>query len=206
MRPDARGRLSGSRWLTIAAVATALLAPWGAHADIYKYVDENGVVHLADRKLHSGYRVILRTGKPAASDALERFRQNRRRFDPLVRKAASLFHLDAALVHAVITAESSYDPGAVSHKGAVGLMQLMPETAHRYGVRDRHNPVQNVYGGVRYLADLLRQFDNLALALAAYNAGENAVIKYGHRIPPYRETQNYVRRVLEYYRKYRGTS
>ena len=85
-------------------------------------------------------------------------------------------------------------------------MQLMPGTAKRYGVRDRRDPRQNVSGGVRYLRDLLVQFDDLPLALAAYNAGENAVIRYGNRIPPYRETQRYVRKVLSYYRDYRKAS
>ena len=106
----------------------------------------------------------------------------------------------------MVTAESAYDPVAVSSAGAVGLMQLMPGTAERYGVRNRRDPRQNVLGGVRYLRDLLVQFDDLTLALAAYNAGENAVIRYGNRIPPYPETQNYVRKVLTFYRDYRRAS
>ena len=87
----------------------------------------------------------------------------------------------------------------MSKKGAVGLMQLMPGTAERYGVRDRYNPRDNLFGGTRYLRDLLVMFRNVPLALAAYNAGENAVIRYGRKIPPYPETQTYVRRVLKYY-------
>ncbi|MEE9552534.1 MAG: lytic transglycosylase domain-containing protein, partial [Gammaproteobacteria bacterium] len=108
--------------------------------------------------------------------------------------------------HAVITAESAYDPRAVSRAGAVGLMQLMPATAKRYGVKNRLNPRENIYGGTRYLRDLLIMFDNnLLLALAAYNAGENAVKNHGNRIPPYKETQTYVRKVINYYKKYRKT-
>jgi soluble lytic murein transglycosylase-like protein len=103
------------------------------------------------------------------------------------------------LLHAVIRTESAYNPAALSSAGAVGLMQLMPGTAKRYGVPDIWDPVENLRGGARYLRDLLDLFGNdLRLALAAYNAGENAVIKYGNRIPPYPETQRYVRKVLQF--------
>ena len=105
-----------------------------------------------------------------------------------------------------LESESAYQPDAVSHKGAVGLMQLMPGTAERYGVSDRHDPVQNLSGGTRYLRDLLEMFDNdLQLALAAYNAGENAVIRYGNKIPPYNETQGYVRKVIRFYNDMNGS-
>lgn len=184
----------------------ALLAAAPARADIWKFVDANGVTHLADRKLGPGYVLVVASPRPAGARRALAAAENRRRFTPLIRKAAWRYRLDAALVHAVIAAESSYDPGAVSHAGAVGLMQLMPDTARRYGVRDRYNPVQNVYGGTRYLRDLLRHFENLALALAAYNAGENAVARHGNRIPPYAETREYVRRVLSYYRELRESS
>lgn len=133
-------------------------------------------------------------------------RANKRRFTPLISEVAKLYRLETALVHAVVAAESAYDPNAVSVAGAVGLMQLMPQTAQRYGVKNRRDPHQNVLGGVRYLRDLLLQFNELSLALAAYNAGEKAVVKYGHRIPPYPETQDYVRKVLNYYQKNRVSS
>jgi len=185
----------------LASVWAAAGAP-PASADIYKYVDAQGVVHLADRRLHSGYKLLMRTAKrsspSAASAALA---QNRRRFASLIDATAQRYRLPAELVHAVVIAESAYDPHAISKKGAVGLMQLMPETARRYGVRDRRDPAENLTGGVRYLRDLLLQFRNLTLALAAYNAGENAVIRYGNRIPPFPETQAYVRKVLAYYRR-----
>ena len=100
-------------------------------------------------------------------------------------------------------AESAYDPHAVSKAGAVGLMQLMPGTARRYGVTDRRDPRENLTGGVRYLRDLLIQFNDVVLALAAYNAGEFAVIEHGRRVPPYPETRAYVRKVLTFYREYR---
>ena len=115
--------------------------------------------------------------------------------------------LDPLLVRALIRAESNFDPRAVSPKGAVGLMQLMPQTAQRYGVENRFDPVQNVEGGVRYLRDLIAMFEgNLTLALAAYNAGEGAVLKYGRRVPPYPESQQYVVRVRGFYDRFRHAS
>jgi len=190
---------------SIALVLLGVLA-LAAHADIYKYVDKHGIVHLSDRPLGPGYRAIVRTWKGWVPKTSVMNEQNRRRFTPLIERVARQQRLDKALVHAVIATESAYDPAATSRSGAVGLMQLMPATARRYGVGNRRDPRQNVRGGVRYLRDLLLQFDNLRLALAAYNAGENAVIRYGNRIPPYRETRNYVRKVLTFYRKYRNAS
>lgn len=115
--------------------------------------------------------------------------------------------LDPLLVRAVIRAESNFDPKAVSPKGAAGLMQLMPETAQRYGVENRFDPAQNVAGGVRYLRDLIAMFEgDLTLALAAYNAGEGAVLKYGRRVPPYAESQQYVVRVRSFYERLRRAS
>lgn len=118
---------------------------------------------------------------------------------------ALLFRLDPALVHAVILVESNHNPGALSPKGAMGLMQLMPQTAERYGVTDRADPVQNVRGGTAYLRDLVNLFKgDLELAIAAYNAGEGAVAQYGNQIPPFLETMLYVPRVLDEYRKLKG--
>ena len=147
-----------------------------------------------------GQEIAVFTKDPA------QIRANKRRFTPLINQVAKRYRLEAALVLAVVAAESAYDPNAVSIAGAVGLMQLMPQTAQRYGVKNRRDPLQNVVGGVRYLRDLLLQFNELPLALAAYNAGEDAVVKYGHRIPPYAETQDYVRKVLNYYQKNRVSS
>jgi soluble lytic murein transglycosylase-like protein len=124
--------------------------------------------------------------------------------DEVIRAAAARSGLDPLLVHAVIRAESSYDPNAVSPKGAVGLMQLMPATAARYGVADAFDPAANVEAGARYLRDLLGMFGgDLTLALAAYNAGEGAVLKSGMRVPPYRESRDYVRRVRAFYERLR---
>lgn len=124
-----------------------------------------------------------------------------------IRKAAQRHRLPYYLLHAMITVESSYRVHAISPAGAQGLMQLMPATAERFGVEDVFDATENINGGSRYLAYLLSLFNgNLRLALAAYNAGENAVIRHGNRIPPYRETQNYVEKVLKTYQKYRFNS
>lgn len=125
------------------------------------------------------------------------------RFRELVSATAQRNSLDPRLLHALIAVESGYNPEAVSPKGAVGLMQLMPGTARRYGIQDPRDPLQNLQAGARYLSDLLRMFDNdVSLALAAYNAGEQAVIRHGRRIPPYPETTAYVPKVLALYRKF----
>ena len=120
----------------------------------------------------------------------------------MIDAAASKYSLDPALLHAVIQAESGYNPGAVSNKGAAGLMQLMPATATRFGVRDRFDPQDNIEGGARYLSELLDMFpSNVKLAVAAYNSGENTVKRFGNQIPPIAETQSYVVRVMNnYYR------
>ena len=119
--------------------------------------------------------------------------------------AAKNHGVETALVHAVITAESGYNPNALSRKGASGLMQLMPDTARRYGVRNIFDPVENVHGGVRYLRDLLVMFNgDMRLAVAGYNAGENAVIRAGHKVPPYAETVAYVPKVIDFYHKFRA--
>ncbi len=125
---------------------------------------------------------------------------NRARYSEMIDEIAHKSRLYPSLLHAVVKAESAYDPNAVSPAGAVGLMQLMPLTAKRYGVKDRRDPRDNLKGGARYLRKLLTTYNNdIKLALAAYNAGQKAVRKYGNKIPPYPETQNYVKKVIAYY-------
>jgi soluble lytic murein transglycosylase-like protein len=193
-----------------ALVLLSLLAAY-AWGDIYRYVDRDGVVHFTDKPVHSGFRIYLRTppaaqtpvrstparqvipGQHTASTPRSRKAKD---FDPLVVEAAARWGVNPALVHAVITAESNYDPEALSHAGAMGLMQLMPQTARRFGVDDPWDPSQNVHGGTRYLRELLDRFRSLRLALAAYNAGEGAVEQHGNAVPPYQETQHYVEKVL----------
>jgi soluble lytic murein transglycosylase-like protein len=123
-------------------------------------------------------------------------------YSGIVETASRTYGVEGRLVHAVIWAESSYNPNAVSASGAAGLMQLMPETAKRYGVRNSFDPAQNIAGGVKHLKELLDQFDgNLELAVAAYNAGANAVIRAGNRIPSYPQTAAYVPKVIAYYHR-----
>lgn len=131
---------------------------------------------------------------------------NKSRFDSLINEVARGYQLESALLHAVISVESRYDPKALSPNGAIGLMQLMPATAKRYGVADALDPEQNLRGGAKYLRDLLSMFgSDVKLALAAYHAGENAVARYQNSIPPFRSTTEFVSRVLDYYHKFRGS-
>ncbi|HCU89498.1 MAG TPA: lytic transglycosylase [Gammaproteobacteria bacterium] len=187
------------------SIGVLISLPLAAGADIYKYVDNSGRVNLVDNPVTEKYTRIATTRRVRSESAVYgRLAENRVAHSSTINLVAKSHQLPSALIHAVISAESGYDADAVSSAGAVGLMQLMPATAKRYGVGNRRDPHSNVLGGTRYLKDLLEMFDNdLVLALAAYNAGENAIIKYGHQIPPYEETRSYVRRVLKYYNDYK---
>ncbi|MBI5641890.1 MAG: lytic transglycosylase domain-containing protein [Deltaproteobacteria bacterium] len=174
-----------------------------AHADFYKYTDENGVVHITNVPTSSNYKWMMSERNSGPRNASYRISSNSR-FEDIIYNTSQRYGIDPKLVKAIVKAESDFDARAVSVKGARGLMQLMPETARLMGVRDIHDPEENVEGGIRYLSKLLKMFDwKVPLAVAAYNAGENAVLKYGS-IPPYSETQTYVKRVLYYYSQYRG--
>lgn len=189
-----------------------LLCGGSAHADIYSFVDEDGTIRFSDSPDDPRYKLYLRVPKGGKAPLVPGLRSpfsadlSTRPYQEHVLNAARAHNIDPALVHAVITIESNYNVQAVSPKGALGLMQVMPTTGLRYGINAKQlrQPETNIRTGTRYLADLLRMFDgDLELALAGYNAGEQAVIKYGHRIPPYRETQAYVPRVLELYESWR---
>lgn len=192
-------------------LALARLPAAAAAGDtIYVLTADDGSVSLSNVPTSRRYRPLVAEGRsgtdepahgrPPAVSLLAKAR-----YDAFVEQAARDCGLDSALLHAVVSVESGYDPKARSRKGAVGLMQLMPATARRYGVADVLDPRQNLQAGARYLRDLLAQFNSdLNLALAAYNAGEKAVADHGNRIPPFRETEDYVPRVLAYYHKYRG--
>jgi soluble lytic murein transglycosylase-like protein len=169
-------------------------------ADIYQHVDENGVIHLQNRKRQG--KLVARES-PGAVVMPAAVAYDSGRFDEHIREAAVLYQIPEALIRAVIKVESNFDPRAVSPANAHGLMQLLPETAARMMVTDIFDPRQNILGGVRYLRVLANLFNgNLELTLAGYNAGENAVLQYGG-IPPYAETQYYVVKVLAAYEQYR---
>ncbi len=163
-------------------------------ADIYVYRDpRSGVVHFTNVPVHSRYRPLF----PSFSHSLEKGS-----YRLMIWELSRRYGVEPALVQAVVRAESAFNPLARSSKGARGLMQLMPETAARYGVRDPYSPRQNLEGGIRHLRFLLEHFrGNLPLVLAAYNAGVGAVKQYGG-IPPFPETREYIRRVLFYRQAY----
>lgn len=195
-----------------------LLAPLSVAADVYKYVDASGTTHFSDTPLdgkdfrlkwkrtakkivaaNNAKVIAMGRSRPAAIKKPAKFSKRRAQYVRMIDMIARQQNLYPELLHAVVRTESAYNPSAVSSAGATGLMQLMPQTAKRYGVKDIWDPLDNLRGGARYLRDLLDMFDNdLRLALAGYNAGENAVKKYGNRIPPYPETQRYVRKVLQF--------
>ena len=165
------------------------LFPDSGFAGIYRYVDANGRVHFTNVPTSKKFRFYRNEG-------------DKYRLDTLISHFAQKFKLDESLVRAVIKVESDFDPLVVSTKGAQGLMQLMPDTAREIGVKNPFDPSDSIYGGTLYLRKMLDSFDrNLDYALAAYNAGPNAVRKYGG-IPPFKETQNYVRRVKYYINHY----
>lgn len=195
--------------LAAAALTAAIAIPATSRADIYAYTDEKGIRHFTNIPgLDRRYKLVRKEGSVAPRAAMYAYMPSEaeiNRYKSIVSAAARTHGVDDALVHAVISAESAYNPRAISRAGAQGIMQLMPDTARRYGVQNAMDPVDNIHGGVRYLKDLLALFKgNTELAVAGYNAGENAVIKYGHRIPPYAETVNYVPKVMDFYRKFQA--
>lgn len=182
------------------------LLPSTSSAQIDRSVDESGVIDLSNKNSrgktkpgagkgkNSGVRAVMPASNAGA---------NATRFDEYIREAAAVYRLPEALIRAVIKVESNFDPRALSHANAHGLMQMIPATAERMMVTDIYDPRQNILGGSRYLRILANTFNgNLELTLAAYNAGEGAVARYGG-IPPYEETQHYVAKVTQYYLQYR---
>jgi soluble lytic murein transglycosylase-like protein len=195
-----------SAWSNLLILVTVCAAPGFARADVYSFTDANGVTHFSNVPADSRYQLLIGTPadavvaspKDKSIDWLARSAQ----YDAVITGAAKAATIQAALVRAVIVVESGFNPRAVSKKGAIGLMQLQPATAKRYGVKNIYDPEQNVRAGAHYLSDLLNRFDsNLELALAAYNAGEKAVERYGRHVPPYRETLAYVPSVMKVYQR-----
>jgi len=200
-------RFHGALTASVFTLAVLMAAP--VMATVYTFTDASGVTHFtnvpSDPRYGGMARALHRASAYNPVQTSSGYRTASNRYAPLVQKAAREHSLDQALLQAMIAAESGFDPHAVSRKGAVGLMQLMPETARRYGVRNPYDPADNIRGGAKYLRDLMQKFNNdLSLTLAAYNAGEDAIVQYGNRIPPYRETLDYVPRVLTLYRQYQN--
>jgi soluble lytic murein transglycosylase-like protein len=168
--------------------AWTAVRPAGAAADV------TGAAALEES------RPVLTAASPLVGQSLAGFSTGDAKIDSLIVSAGRRHGVDPILLYAIMHRESSFKRGAISHKGARGLMQLMPATARRFGVESIFDPAQNIEGGTRYMRWLLDKFDgDVRLALAGYNAGEGAVMKYGWRVPPYRETQEYVRRISERY-------
>jgi len=209
----------------LAVVVFAL--PAASRADVYVLIEADGTTRFSSQPDEPRYRLFLkepteyrlktmgelaslrnpgdyRLRAPAARrpDVHDNPLLEGKPFNAQVSKAARTHEVDPALVHAVIAAESNYNAKVVSHKGAIGLMQVMPDTGRRYGVKEKdlYAPAKNIATGVRYLAELIAMFEgDLELALAGYNAGENTVLRFGRKVPPYPETRAYVPRVLRYY-------
>ena len=190
----------------VLASALLVLSASVVHADIYKSVGKDGVISFSNKPSQGSKRVVKESAAKKATRAVmpsDTSPDRVHRYDAFIREAATLYQIPEALVRAVIKVESNFDPRALSPANAHGLMQLIPPTAERMMVQDIYDPRQNVFGGTRYLRVLANLFNgDLQLTIAAYNAGENAVIRHGG-IPPYAETQRYVVKVLEYYRQYR---
>ncbi len=193
-------------WQKVMLLTALVAGPVSVHAGVYAFVDDQGVAHFSNVPADGRYRLLIETPEDSPSgDTTDRrsdWLARAPQYDGLINGAAKDATIQADLVRAVIVVESGFNPRAVSRKGAVGLMQLQPATARRYGVKDIYNPEQNVRAGARYLSDLLIRFDsNLELALAAYNAGEEAVERYGRHVPPFRETLAYVPSVMKVYQR-----
>jgi len=178
----------------ILGIGVLLLYPSTSLSDIYSFTDKNGVVNFTNVPTDPRYKLIIKE----------------RHFDPrsinygsLISRISGKYMVEDTLVRAIIKAESDFNHKAVSNKGAMGLMQLMPGTAEDMDVKNPFNPEENIEGGVRYFKWLLNRFkDNLPLAIAAYHAGGDAVIRYGG-IPPFDSTQKYVKQVLKYFKEYK---
>jgi len=193
-------KLSGI--LLTSSIACLLFAAV-AEADFYSYTDRSGVIHLTNVPVSADYRWMMRE-KGAVYHPNRAY--SRGNYDEIINRSALKHGVDPLLAKAIVKAESDFDANAVSTAGAKGLMQLMPDTAKFLRVNDVFNPEENIDGGIRYLSYLLKLFSHdVKLAVAAYNAGENAVLRYGS-VPPYAETRNYVKRVAQYHRQYKASA
>ena len=187
-------------WLPAALMICAVLVSSPALADIYRYIDENGVMHFTNTPTSSKhkYKVFIKE-RPKRNP-----RHSSTKYDHIISDASKKYGVDSRLLKAIIRAESDFNPRAVSRKGAKGLMQIMPENFRLLDIQNPYDPRQSIMGGARYFRDLYQRYNGkLSLSLAAYNAGPTAVDRY-KTIPPYQETEQYVERVLKFYYQYKN--
>jgi soluble lytic murein transglycosylase len=183
------------KWAGAAGLALSLFFILPVSADIYRYVDKEGVWHFTNVRTDAQYKLYIKTTRKTPSKFIKEY-------EGIILQASRRFEVDASLVKAIIKAESYFDHKAVSHKGAQGLMQLMPQTANAMAVENPFDPEENIFGGTRYLSLLLKRFNNdKRLAVAAYNAGPERV-ETCNGIPPIAETERFVKKVMNYYRDY----
>jgi soluble lytic murein transglycosylase-like protein len=184
----------------LVAMVMVLLSSAPLRADIYMYVDRDGVVHFTNAPTASenDYRVYVKEKKIYSSQIY-----SPKSFEDYIRQASDRYGISYPLLKAIIKAESDFNPRAVSKKGAMGLMQIMPENIKAMNISNPFDPLENILGGARYFREMLDRFEgHLPLSLAAYNAGPTAVERYNNQIPPYKETEDYIERVLKFYSSY----
>lgn len=183
----------------IFAVVIALFPMGDAAADVYRFRDESGVWHFSNTRSDVRYRLYLKTSRLGGAQYLKKY-------DAIIRRAAEQFDIEVNLIKAIIKAESSFDPDAISESGAQGLMQLMPDTAEEMRVGNAFDPEENILGGTRYLSLLLKRFEqDKRLAIAAYNVGPTAVTKHND-VPPIPQTRRFVERVIKFYKEFNAQS
>ena len=183
------------KWAGVAGLALSLFFILPVSADIYRYVDKDGVWHFTNVRTDAQYKLYIKTTRKTPSKFIKEY-------EGIILQASRRFDVDVSLVKAIIKAESYFDHKAVSHKGAQGLMQLMPQTSDAMAVENPFDPEENIFGGTRYLSLLLKRFNNdKRLAVAAYNAGPERV-EACNGIPPIAETEQFVKKVMNYYRDY----
>jgi hypothetical protein len=210
----------GRTFVGVIAVLSALLASaTAAHADYvvlrsgarldvtgYEILPDRYILHLKGGEAEVPISEIVGIEPEEIFEPIEEPLNDRTPFEKLIRAAAKKYDLDADLIHCVVAVESNFNPKAVSRKKASGLMQLLPQTAAQYGVKNIFDPEENINAGTRYLKELLAKYRDLTLALAAYNAGPERVDQYGRRVPPYLETMKYVQRIAKSYAKIKAES
>ena len=183
------------KWAGAAGLALSLFTVIPVSADIYRYVDKDGAWHFTNVRTDAQYKLYIKTPRKTPSKYIKEY-------EGIILQASRRFEVDVSLVKAIIKAESYFDHKAVSHKGAQGLMQLMPQTSDAMAVENPFDPEENIFGGTRYLSLLLKRFKNdKRLAVAAYNAGPERV-ETCNGIPPIAETERFVKKVMKYYRDY----